>query len=154
MHRKELAPIQPRNASKLRIGIVVSSFHEDITGPMLEGALAVLQAWKVKKKNIEVLKVPGGFEIPLGCARLLRRKKFDALVAIGCIIKGESKHDEYISMSVAQGLMRLMVDRNVPIAFGVITPNSLAQARVRSRGETNHGSSAARAALRMALGKM
>lgn len=151
MHRKEFAPAQPRNASKLRMGIVVSSFHRDITGSMLEGALEVLQAWNVKKTKIEILEVPGGFEIPLGCARLLRRKKLDAIIAIGCIIKGESKHDEYISMSVAHGLMRLMLDHRIPIAFGVITPNSLEQARARSRGTTNHGSSAARAALEMAL---
>lgn len=153
MLRKEFAVGTVGDASKLRVGIVVSRFNSDITDALLEGARATLREWKVKDVNVDVLEVPGGFEIPLGCSMLLRKKKCDAIVALGCVIKGETKHDEYIAHAVAQGLTSLMLKTHVPIGFGVITPNSLAQARARAKGKTNHGAAAARAALMMALQK-
>lgn len=151
MLRKEFLAGKPKDASKKRVGIVVASFNADITDPMLEGSLAVLAEWKVKQKNITVVKVPGSFEIPLAVQKLAKKKKYDCIVAIGCIMKGETKHDEYIAHAVAQGLMRIMLDTGVPVALGVITPNTLEQARVRSRGETNHAASATRAVLGMTV---
>ena len=151
MKRDEFFAGKPKNASKLRVGVVVSQFNSDITEKLLEGAVDTLAAWKVKKTNITIVRVPGGFEIPLACARLLKKKKVDAIVAIGCVIKGETKHDEYISSAITQGLTRLMIETLIPIGLGVITPNSLAQAQARAEGETNHGAHAARAALEMAL---
>lgn len=141
------------NASHLTVGIVVSEFNSDITGALFEGALSTLRAWKVKEKNIHILRVPGSFEIPLGCVKLLQAdgKKPDALIALGCVLKGETKHDEYISSAVSHALQRLMLDYAIPIGFGVITPNTLAQAKARSRGKTNKGIEATIAALRMAL---
>lgn len=150
MLRKEFSAGKPKDASKLHVGIVVARFNGDITRALLDGARATLRTWKVKDANIQILHVPGAFEIPLGCAKLLK-KKFDCILALGCVIKGETKHDEYISHAVAQGLTRLMLDTGVPIGFGVITPNNLAQARARARGKANHGAAAARAALEMAL---
>ena len=151
MLRKAFLAGKPKDASKVRVGIVVSEFNSDITEHLLLGALTTLTEWKVREKNITAVRVPGSFEIPLGAARLAASKKYDCIVAIGCILKGETKHDEYIAHAVAEGLMRVMLDTGVPVAFGVITPNSLAQARIRSRGATNHASFAARAALEMAL---
>lgn len=155
MLRKEFAAGAvggPKNASRLRVCLIVSRFNSDITDSLLEGALTTLKEWRVKSANIRVVRVPGAFEIPLACAKLLAtRKKPDAIVALGCIIKGETKHDEYISHAVAGALQDLMLAHKKPIGFGIITPNTLEQAKARSRGETNHGASAARAALEMAL---
>lgn len=139
------------DASRLRIGIVVSTFNADITEPMLTGATATLKEWKVKEENIEVVRVPGSFEIPYGCLVLLQKGKFDALIAIGCIIKGETDHDRYIASATADGIMSLMVEHKTPISFGVITTNTLEQAKVRSLGQTNKGREAALAALDMAF---
>jgi 6,7-dimethyl-8-ribityllumazine synthase len=151
MLRSEFKVREAGDGLKLRVGIVVSRFNEDITNALFAGALDTLGAWRVKEKNITVLRVPGAFELPLAASRLLNKKKFDALVAIGCVIKGETKHDEYISSAVAHGLTSLMMEYRIPIGFGVITPNSLEQAKARAQGETNHGSSAAQAALEMAV---
>ncbi len=137
--------------SGLKIGIVVSEFHKDITWRLLDGALETLGMCNVKKKNIHILRVPGSFEIPFGCLSLLRGKKYDALVALGCIIKGETSHDVYIASAVSQGIMNLSLEYHVPISFGVVTTNNLAQAEARSRGKTNRGKDAALAAVSMAL---
>lgn len=141
------------DASRLRVGVAVSDFNADITGPMLEGALATLSEWGVKDKNISVVHVPGGFELPLAASRFIKRKKADAVVVLGCVIKGETKHDEYISMSVANALQTIMIQTGKPVAFGVITPNTLEQAVARSTGSANKGIEAAVAALTMALQK-
>lgn len=156
------------DGSRLRFGIVVPEFHKDITKRLLDGALATLEKCKVKRKNIDILRVPGSFEIPFGCLLFLnpdaptlrrgsglrpkrRRKKYGALIALGCIIKGETSHDVYIASAVSQGIMNLSLEYGTPISFGVITTNNLAQARARSRGEANRGKDAALAAVAMAL---
>jgi 6,7-dimethyl-8-ribityllumazine synthase len=151
MLRNEFIAGEPQDASKLRVGVVVARFNSDITDALLAGARETLAAWKVKEKNIRVVHVPGSFEIPLAVARIAKTKRYDCIVALGCVIKGETKHDEYISAAVSNGLMRVMLDTGVPVSFGILTPNSVEQARVRSSGETNHGASAVRAALEMAL---
>ncbi len=140
-----------RGAAGLTIGIVVSRYNTDITEPLLDGALEVLHAAGVKKGDIRIVRVPGSFEIPYGCRKLLATKKPDAIIALGCIIKGETDHDRYIASAVAHGIMQLTVESGVPIAFGVLTTNTLAQARVRSRGTSNKGAEAATAALECAL---
>jgi len=152
MQRKELAKKHKAgDASRLRVGIVASRFNEDITDPMLEGARAVLREWKVKPKNIFVARVYGSFEVPLAGAQLIKKKRLDALIAIGCIVKGETRHDEYLAGATMQGLMRVQLDAQVPVGLAVLTTNTLAQARARSRGASNHGAQAARAALEAAL---
>jgi 6,7-dimethyl-8-ribityllumazine synthase len=152
MQRKHYTkPVQVKDASKLRVGIIVSRFNADITENLLRGARDTLEQWGVKRENVHILHVPGSFELPLGAHKLIRSKKIDCIVALGCVIKGETKHDEYIASAVSHGLIRLMLDNAIPIGFGVITPNNLAQAKERSRGNTNKGSEAAIAALEMAL---
>lgn len=140
-----------KDGSKLSFGIVVSSFNTDITEPMLEGALATLKEWGVKEERITVSRVPGAYELPFGCKRLIEEKKPDAVIAIGCVIKGDTDHDRYIADAAAHGLMRVMLDSGVPVSFGVITTNNLEQAVTRSTGETNKGREAALAALELLL---
>lgn len=147
MQRKEYRKeFKTGNGSKLQVGIVVSEFNGDVTEKMLEGALSLLSEWKVK--NIKVVRVPGSFEIPYGCLTLLSKKrKPDAIIALGCIIKGETDHDKYIAEGVTQGIMSLMLEYKTPISFGVITTNNLAQAKARAVGKENKGIEAARSAL-------
>lgn len=152
MQTKEfLKKTTPRDASKLKVSIVAAKFHSGVTDPMLEGALRVLKAWKVKEKNITVRRVYGSFDLPFAAALAIKKDKPNAIIAIGCIVKGETKHDEYIAHGVAQGLTQLSIEHIIPVSFGIITVNTLEQAKARSRGNTNHGEKAAVAALEAAL---
>jgi 6,7-dimethyl-8-ribityllumazine synthase len=152
MQRSEYAKERDRgDASKLKVGIVVSRFNEDVTEGMLDGALETLREWKVDPRKVRVVHVAGSFEIPYGCLQLIKRWKPDAVIALGCVIKGETDHDRYIADAVSHGIMRLSLDHSVPISFGVITTNNLKQAKERSRGKTNKGPEAAAAALEAAL---
>ncbi len=153
MQRGELkVTVGIKDASKLRIGIVVSDYNPDITSVLLQGALDELRKWGVRDGSIVTIHVPGAFEIPYGCIKLLHMKKrLDAIVTLGCVLKGETKHDEYIANAVAHGIMLITIERRVPISFGVLTPNTLEQARARSTGDGNKGKEAAIAALSLVL---
>jgi 6,7-dimethyl-8-ribityllumazine synthase len=152
MQRKDVTKKKDaKDGSKLKIGVVVSTYYDDITGRMLAGALQTLKEWNVAEKNVSVVRVSGSFEITYGCLSLLKRKKYDAIITIGCIIKGETKHDEYIAHAVAQGIVQMMVAYKTPISFGVLTTNDLPQAITRSTGKDNKGTEAALAALEAAL---
>lgn len=140
-----------KDASKLKVGIVVSEYYADITGRLLEGALQTLKQWKVAEKNITVMRVSGSFEVPYGCLTLIKKKKPHAVIALGCVIKGETSHDEHIAHAVAQGIINLEIKYETPISFGVLTTNNLKQAIVRSTGKNNKGIEAAVAALESAL---
>ncbi len=154
MRRKHYQQIRAaKDGFTLSIGIIVSDFHDDITGRMLTGALQALAAWRVKRQNTHVMHVPGSFEIPLACLRLAASRPLDAIVALGCVIKGETSHDRYIAEAVSLGIMEVSLLRNIPIAFGVLTTNTVRQSEARSRGKTNKGTEAAHAALAMALAK-
>ncbi len=135
------------DASKLRVGIVVADFHDDITSALQKGAEEVLRSWKVASKNTHIVHVAGSFEVPLAALRLIRKHKLHAVVALGCIVKGETKHDEYLAHAVTDGLMRVSLDVGVPVGLGVLTVNTLSQAKKR----LDYGAAAARAALRAAL---
>ena len=143
-----------KDASRLRVGIVVSRFNSDITDNLLAGAEETLAEWRVPEKNITVLRVPGSFEIPYACLSLARKprgQKPDAIIALGCIIKGETEHDRYIANATASGIMRVSLAHRVPISFGVITTNNLRQAKARATGQANKGAEAAQAALELAF---
>jgi 6,7-dimethyl-8-ribityllumazine synthase len=116
---------------------------------MLKGALETLKENKVKAENIKTVWVPGSFEITLACQRFAETKKYDALVAIGCVIKGETDHFYYICSEASRGIMNVMLKFNIPIGFGMLTTQKLKQARIRSRGKENKGREAAEAALAM-----
>lgn len=137
-------------SQKVRIGIVVSEFNSDITEKLLEGAKECFAENGVKEKNIDIVWVPGGFEIPLALKRLARgRKKYDALVAIGCVIRGDTDHYVYIAGESTRGAMDVMLSEDIPVANCILTVNTLKQARERCGKTGNKGAEAAIAALRM-----
>lgn len=137
------------DASKAKIAIVVAKFNVDITERMLEGSLDVLEKNKVQKNNIKIVWVPGSFEIPLACQKLAQSKIYDGIIAIGCLIKGETDHYYYISNEVSRGIMDVMLKFSLPIGFDVITTQNLKQAKERSSGKENRGAQAAQAVLEM-----
>ena len=131
-------------------GIVVSEWNDAITSKLAKGAKEALIANGVKKDNIHSVHVPGSFELPMGARLLAGREKLDAVICVGCVIKGETKHDEYISNAVANGIMSLGLASGKPVIFGVLTPNDYDQAIERSGGKHgNKGIEAAHTALRM-----
>lgn len=152
MQRKEFEKKdKPQDASRLKVGIVVADFNEDITSALHKDALETLLKWNMQESNIFEAHTYGSFELPFACKRLIETHDLDAVIAIGCIIKGETMHDEYLANATMQGLMRVGLDANVPVGLAVLTTKNLAQARARSKGNTNHGGHAAIAALRVAL---
>lgn len=132
------------DGSKYKIGIVKSSYNKDIMGGLLNGCFKALEECGVKKENIEVLEVPGSFELPIGAQRLAEKKKYDAIICLGAIVKGETNHDEYIASAAANGITNVALKYNLPVLFGVITALSLEQAKARSADdEQNRGYAAA-----------
>lgn len=134
-----------------KIGIVVSRWNEEITNALLEGAISTLRSAGVTDDNVEVLFVPGSFELPWGARQLMKADKKDAIICLGCIVQGETKHDEYIATAVATGIIQLSLTSGVPILFGVLTTNSYEQARDRAGGTCgNKGVEVALSALQLA----
>lgn len=129
---------------KWKIGIVVSMFHDDLTKKMWDGTCAELRAHNIAEKNITVVFVPGTFEIPFACQRLARTKKYDALIAIGCVIKGETDHYNYVAGEGIRGIMDVMLAERIPIGLAVLTTHTLAHAIDRAGGKENAGQIAAR----------
>lgn len=139
------------NGAGLRIGIVVSRWNTDITEKMLEGALDALARSGVDDDSIEIARVPGAWEIPVIASRLARSGRFDAVVAIGCLIKGETPHFEYLSSEVTRGLGQIALDTGLPVTYGVVTVLNLDQAIERAgANDGNKGAEAAIAAVEMA----
>ena len=135
--------------SKKSVGIIVSDFNADITGGLLQGALKFLGQQGFKDEHINVVHVPGSFEIPLMCQALAKTGKYNGLIALGCIIKGDTDHYYYISNEASRGVMGVMLKENLPIGFGIITTSNLKQAKERSGEKNNKGEEAARALLQM-----
>jgi len=135
----------------LRLGIIVSRFNEFITGKLLEGAMDALIRHEVREEDIEVAWVPGSFEIPALASRLLKRKKFDALICLGAIIRGETPHFELVSSQVARGISGLALREKIPVIFGIVTADTLEQAIERAGTKAgNRGWDAAISAMEMA----
>lgn len=140
------------NGKDLNIGIVVADWNAHITHALFEGCYDTLIKHGVEEQNIKTVQVPGTFELPTGAKLLLASKSYDAVICIGCVIKGETKHDEYINNAVAQGLVNLSIMSSKPVIFGVLTPNDEQQALDRAGGKYgNKGVEAAVTALRMAV---
>lgn len=135
------------NGSRKRIGIAVAEFNSDITEQLLAGSLRALIGAGVKKSDITVVHVPGSFELPLACQKMTRTKKYDALVALGCVIKGETDHYYHVAGEASRGIMQVMLAHNIPIGFGVLTVSTLEQARLRAGTKVDAGGAATRAAL-------
>jgi 6,7-dimethyl-8-ribityllumazine synthase len=139
------------HAAGCRFAVVVSHFNEDITAGLLQGALETLAEAEVAAGDITIVRVPGAFEIPLAAMRLAETGQFDAIVTIGCLIKGDTMHFEYIASACSQGILEASTATGIPIAFGVLTTLTEEQAALRSRpGAENKGREAALAAIEMA----
>ncbi|MFT4516364.1 MAG: 6,7-dimethyl-8-ribityllumazine synthase [Planctomycetota bacterium] len=133
-----------------RIGIAVARFNEVVTERMLDGALQTLREQGVTDEDIVVTWVPGAFELPTACRWLAQTGKYDAVLMLGAIVRGGTDHYDYICSSVAEGAMRVQLDLDVPIGFGVLTCATMELALARAGGTAgNKGSDAAMAALAM-----
>jgi 6,7-dimethyl-8-ribityllumazine synthase len=138
-------------ATGCRFAIVVSTFNEEITAGLLAGARDALSDTGVRDQDVTVVHVPGAFEIPVMALRLAKSGDYDAVICLGCLIKGETMHFEYIASAASQGIMNVSTATGVPVAFGVLTAATDEQAETRSApGPANKGREAALAAVEMA----
>jgi len=151
---KNLSEYGPKglpDASDKKFGIVVSEWNTEITTSLSEGCIKTLREANVKEENIFHIDVPGAFELTVGAKMLLKRYSLDAVICLGCVIKGETSHNEYINQAVAQGLTSLGISSGVPCIFGLLTPNDQQQAKDRAGGKHgNKGIEAGYTALWMA----
>jgi 6,7-dimethyl-8-ribityllumazine synthase len=137
------------DASGLRIGIVVSRFNEFITEQLAKGALETLEKHGCARENVHYVKVPGAWELALAAKHLAAQ--CDAIVALGAVVRGDTPHFDYVAGGAAEGLNRVSLDSGVPIAFGVLTTDTLQQAMDRAGGKSgNKGSEAAEVAIELA----
>jgi 6,7-dimethyl-8-ribityllumazine synthase len=134
-----------------KIGIVVSDWNNPITDALKEGALAVLKEAGIAENKVIIYAVPGSFELPFGVTMLLDNDDaIDAVICLGCVIQGETRHFEFISQAVANGIMRVSLDYRVPVIFGVLTCDTMEQAQERAGGKHgNKGVEAAYTCLKM-----
>ena len=128
------------------VGIVAARFNGDVTNRLLESALAELERVGIDREHITVMPVPGAFELPLGAMALAKTRRYVAIVALGCVIRGETAHFEYVAGEAASGLQLAALETGVPVAFGVLTTENLEQAMARA----DKGAEAVRSALEMA----
>lgn len=136
------------NADGLRIAIAVSLYHEQITFAMRDAAVEQFAAAGGLEDDLCIVMVPGAFELTAAANALAKREDIHAVVALGCVIAGETNHDQYIANAVAQGLTMITVQTGVPVTFGVITCHSLKQAQARAGGDKgNKGAQAMTAAI-------
>jgi 6,7-dimethyl-8-ribityllumazine synthase len=138
-------------ASGFRFALVVSKYHDFVTDRLQAGALAALASAGAAPDDVTVVRVPGAFEIPLAAQHAAESGRYDAVICLGCVIRGETPHFDYICSAVAHGLTTASAATGVPIAFGVLTTNSIEQALARAgEGSSNKGREAATAAIEMA----
>ncbi len=147
----------PGPASRPRLAVVVSRFNPEIVAGLLEGALQVLAGAGLERAEVPVIEVPGALELPVVAAELARQGGYDGLIALGCVIRGQTSHHEHVGRESVGGLVRVAVETGIPIGIGVLTVEDQAQARVRAglepdpggakEGERHRGREAARACL-------
>jgi len=135
------------NGSKLKGCIVVARWNSKITDKLLESALQTLKKCKMAEKNVRVVRVAGSIEIPLALHKMALSKKYDFLVALGCIVRGDTPHFDYVCKMAQEGILKVMLEDNIPIGFGILTVNNLEQAKQR----IHVGGEAALAALELSL---
>jgi len=146
----EKSKIKLENAAEIKIAVIISEWNLDITDSLRKAAVDTLIENGISKENVFEFWVPGAFELPLGTKIANDQQNPDALICLGCVIKGETDHDKYISQSVAGGLQSLNLAFSKPVVFGLLTPNTKEQAEERAGGSYgNKGVEAAYTALRM-----
>ncbi len=140
-----------RSAKGLKFGIVAAKFNQRITGTLLRACLDALESHGVDRDAIDVVRVPGAFEIPLVAQTIARAGRVDAVICLGAVIRGNTPHFEYISAEVSRGIGQAALENAVPIIFGVLTTETVAQAEERADPKKfNRGGEAAKSALEMA----
>ena len=141
------APSAARTSSRQRrVAIVVSRFHEKITSKLLEGAREALRRGGIADENVEVISVPGAFELPVVAEAAAASERYDAIVALGCVIRGETPHFEYVAGEAARGLGNVALAHRIAVGFGVLTTETETQALAR----VSKGAEAVQAALETA----
>ncbi|MDX1707308.1 MAG: 6,7-dimethyl-8-ribityllumazine synthase [Desulfobacterales bacterium] len=139
------------NAEGKKFALVVSRFNDFITDKLLSGALDALVRSGARDNDIQIVKVPGAFEIPLVAKKMANRKKVNAIICLGAVIRGATPHFDYVSAEVSKGIAQVSLDSEVPIIFGVVTTDTIEQAIERAGTKAgNKGWSAAMAAVEMA----
>ena len=138
------------NGSGLKIGIVAARFNEFIVSKLVSGAEDCLYRHDVAKEDVEVAWVPGAFEIPLVAQAMARTKKYDAIICLGCVIRGATSHYDYVCHEVSKGIAKVSLDENMPVLFGVVTTDNIDQAIERAGTKAgNKGYDCAMGALEM-----
>jgi 6,7-dimethyl-8-ribityllumazine synthase len=138
-------------AKGLKFAIIVSRFNDFITNKLLDGAIDALSRHGVTEQNIEVVKVPGAFEIPLAAKKLAEKKSCDAVICLGTIIRGATPHFEYVASEATKGIASVSLETGVPISFGILTTDTIEQAVERAGSKSgNKGWDAAMVAIEMA----
>jgi 6,7-dimethyl-8-ribityllumazine synthase len=139
------------DARGLRIAVVASRYHENVSARLLEGAVDALTRAGAGEDHIEIYKVPGAWELPVIAQRLAATRRYDAIVALGCVIRGGTPHFEYVSAAATRGLARVTLESDVALGLGVLTCDTLQQALDRAGGKQgNKGAEAALSAVEMA----
>ncbi|NSW44422.1 MAG: 6,7-dimethyl-8-ribityllumazine synthase [Bacteroidales bacterium] len=139
------------NGSPFSFGIAVAEWNPEVTESLLKGALETLKKAKVKKSNITVVKVPGSVELTKAAQWLANTMKYDAIIMLGCVVQGETRHFDYVCNSVTQGVTELNLQYDIPFIFGVLTTLNQQQALERAGGKYgNKGSECAETAIKMA----
>lgn len=135
---------------KLRLAIVVSKFNSEITDKLLSGALETIKNNNIPDDNLLLVEVPGAYELPMVCRKLAKKGDYDAIIALGAVIRGDTYHYELVCQAASEGILNASIKTGVPVIFGVITTENEQQAYDRSGGkEGNKGSDAVDAALQM-----
>ena len=138
-------------ARDLRIAVVAARFNEPIVASLLQGALASFERHGGKSDNLLIARVPGAFELPITCKKLAAAGRYAAVVALGCVIRGDTPHFDYVAGESARGLMRASLDTGVPVVFGVLTVENIEQALERSAvTRSNKGGESMDVAIEMA----
>jgi len=152
-NQKNLSDYSTINTGKVsgkKVGIVVSEWNDQVTGALLEGALETLKEQGIKREDIGVHYVPGSFELTLGAQFLAQKESIDAVICLGCVIQGETRHFDFICDAVAQGICNVGLKYNKPVIFGVLTTDNMQQALDRAGGKHgNKGDEAAITAVKM-----
>jgi 6,7-dimethyl-8-ribityllumazine synthase len=138
-------------AKGFKFAVIISRFNDFITGKLLDGAIDALVRHGSSEQNIEVIKVPGAFEIPLAAKRVAEKGKYDAVICLGTVIRGATPHFDYVASEASKGIAQASLDTGVPIAFGVLTTDTIEQAVERAGSKSgNKGWDAALVAIEMA----
>lgn len=139
------------DAAGLRVGVVAGRFHRDVTGALVDGAVAALTRHGAAREDIEVHWVPGAFELPVVLERLAASGRYQALVALGAVVRGETPHFEYVAGAATDGIAAVAREHGVPVGFGLLTTDTGEQARARAGGDAgNKGEEAALSAVEVA----